>query len=113
MAHPLTITLTDAPPIKIDRDLWPVLVSHSFKVPIPKEPRMGECWMKILQHADGRTIIYGCANIPGTPNERRFGTYLDREPSIDALIAAIKEVGAQIHPDLAQGCISKLPAVEV
>ena len=110
MAHSLTITLTDAPPIKIDRDLWPVLTQHTVPVKTFEDP--GRFWMIVLQHADGRTIVFGCAALHSVP-ERRWGRYHATPLSMQDLVQAIKEVGAQIHPDLAQGCISKLPAVEV
>lgn len=110
MAH-LIITLTDAPPIKIDRDLWTELSRHEVKT--WHRGQAGHCWLRVLQHGqDERVIVYGGTVVPDVP-EKRFGQYLDFRPAAETLVKAIKEVGHQIHPDLAPGCISKLPAVEV
>lgn len=59
----LTITLTDRPPVKITEDDWPIVAEakyshHDGQVECQANRRtLG--WLKVRQHADGRTIVYG------------------------------------------------------
>ena len=59
----LTITLTDRPPVKITEADWPVIADGSWKdwdnTYEFQANRTWAAWLKVRQHADGRTIVYG------------------------------------------------------
>jgi len=104
----LIITLTDAPPIKIIREDWSVIAfaegwqgEHEFQA-------FRKWWVRVRQHPDGRTIVYG-----------NYKTDYNNETTLWAgellqangdLISAIHRVAEALrHPELAQECIQDLP----
>ena len=114
----LTVTLTNRPPVRINPDNWPVIASakrHDGQV---------ECkantvyYVKVRQHEDGRTIVYG-AKTAGNGgqyasfHEARAGVLLENG-EIEAIVSAIHEVAVNAEcDDLADDCIADLPAEEL
>jgi len=123
MADPLTITMTNRPPVKIDKDKWPVIASSkSFQ----GEHEFQANWKKKLtvrQHADGRTIIYGVYESSYRDSRDRRagemvqsdGTTADLVGDTAPIIEAIIRVAGYLEFDrqLADECIADLPAVEI
>jgi len=57
-----TITLSGRPPVRIDEDNWPTLASasdsnHDGQVECQANTKWS-WWVRVRQHADGRTIVY-------------------------------------------------------
>lgn len=138
----LTITLTDARPVTITKELWPVVAEASWKDHDnqyeSQANRKWSAWLKVRQHADGRTLVYGgysySTQYQGesdesfrdgervTPSAEDYpetarGNYWLGEP----IIAALKRVGATLQErsgsehfaDLIAECIADLPAEEL
>jgi len=124
----LTITLTGKPPVKINKADWPILAEASDNdthgAQIGNEPnRETDWWLKVRQHADGRTIVYGVysydTHFQGERrDDARRGELL--EPGADVL-EGIQRVASDLEEyvkdgafaRLAQECIANLPAVEI
>lgn len=127
-----TITLTGRPPIKITDEQWPAIASarwndcdnqYEFQA-----NRKWNAWVKVRQHADGRTIVYGGYDydtaIQHEANQQyRDGIFLDTPP-VDsvAICDAIADVTATLgtrsqqndhFADICAECIADLPAVEL
>ncbi len=130
-----TITLTDRPPVKIREDEWPVIAQGSGKssvchhTPIP-DYQVDDYDLRVRQHADGRTIVYGVLNASPawTGNEsRRGGTILtppgdgpltaDDGRTVDGmiLVSTIRAVGMEcgIPASVIRACVADLPADEI
>jgi len=138
----LTITLTDRPPVKITEGDWPTIAEgswdkHDGKVECQANRRW-KVWLKVRQHADGRTIIYGrysyaTAFQGESDSEYRDGQLITPTPeeypeSIrdsywtgPRIVAAIHEVGNRLAersghecwPDVIAETIAELPAEEL
>jgi hypothetical protein len=130
----LTITLTDRAPVTIVADNWPVIASakdwdNRYEV------QANRTWsLKVRQHNDGRTIVYGVytTQYQNEP-ERRAGLLLtppkdwapdpcepggEITPSAwvgDEVVEAIKRVAEHLGFErrLADECIADLPALEL
>jgi len=140
----LTITLTDRPPVKINENDWPVRASASWKdwdnTYECQANRTWSAWIKVRQHIDGRTLVYGGysyttqfqgesdASYRGgqmlTPNETQYPIAQrneDHDWAGPEVIAAIREVGERLlersdcehFSDLIAECIADLPAEEI
>jgi hypothetical protein len=104
-----TITLTGRPPVTIDEDQWPVVASasvedHDGKVRCQAN-RTSNWFIKVRQHADGRTLVYAgydySSNWEGERGHRaRRGVLLPGGPGANAddvfqpqaIVEAIREV---------------------
>lgn len=127
-----TITLTDRPPVRFaDRD-WPVIAnSHYHEWDGEFQPQANREWrgyVRVRQHADGRSIVYAwawhtTALRGGRGYQQHAGELL--EPGAD-LVSAIHRVhntinvvyeeGCSIHERwrlLAAECIADLPAEDL
>ena len=118
------VTLTDRPPVKIVDADWPMLASakwHDGKVECEANR---SCWIKVRQHADGRTLVYG-GRESCFLNERdlRGGELLtpagegaltpDDGRTVESaeIVAAIRRVAATVRAEeIAADCIADLPA---
>jgi hypothetical protein len=109
----LTISLTDRPPVRIDKAKWGIIASakdydneHEFQA--------NRKWTLIVrEHDDGRAIVYGIYDTHyATENNRRGGVLVEKGGDV---AAAIKAVGAKLDfsEDLIQTCIADLPAEEI
>lgn len=54
-----TIRLTDRPPVRIVDAEWPLIASGSGYSGEHKCQANVEAWLRVLRHADGRTVVYG------------------------------------------------------
>jgi hypothetical protein len=112
-----TITLTSRPPVQIRDGQWP-LIAHAYWHDGQVECQANrKGWLRVRQHADGRTIIYGGydSNWPKEPDLRggELLIPLDGERAIDgrALAAAVHRVATSVHCEqIAEECIADLPA---
>lgn len=142
-AEKLTITLTDARPVTITKDLWPIIAESSWKdwdnTYESQANRTWSAWLKVRQHADGRTIVYGGYSHTTQFQNESGESYRDGErvdPSAEdypeseraanywlgeEIIGAIKRVGETLQgrsgsehfADLIAECIADLPAEEI
>lgn len=129
-----TITLTDAPPVKIREDEWPVIAhgqytDHDGEV----EYQANRKWradIRVRRHADCRMIVYGVYDYDTEfQRERAITTRAGEllEPGADP-VAAIRAVGATLAESTEEAgyagfrshisaavrdCIADLPAVEL
>jgi hypothetical protein len=128
----LTITLTGRPPVKIQKDDWPVIASaeeREYDGQYDFQANRTASWKLIVrQHADGRVIVYGIYSYTSKyqgENSRdiRGGELLEKDTDIPE---AIRRVAAQLEarmpdgqwsqgywPRLAHECTADLPAVEI
>ena len=95
-----TITLTGRRPVTIYEDQWPVIAEaswddydnqHEFQA-----NRKAEAHLKVRQHADGRTLVYGAyryrTQFQGEDDvHAAAGTPLDAGSDDSNIIAAIRE----------------------
>lgn len=128
----LTITLTGRKPVTIVKDQWPIIAEAGDKNwDNQYEFQANRTWnydLKVRQHEDGRTIVYGIY---------RYGTHYQGESgacirggemvAADDVIPAIQRVGkwmadnlpsnhadeAEIFHRLVNECIADLPAEEL
>lgn len=128
----LTITLTGRRPVAIIKDQWPIIAAASHKDwDNQYEFQANRTWhydLKVRQHKDGRTIIYGIyrydTQCQGESDAAiRGGEMVTKEETIDA----IKRVGKWMADNLPSGhadeaeifirlineCIADLPAEEI
>ena len=115
-----TITLTDARPVKIVEDEWPIIASAETW----REHEASEKWsVRVREHDDGRRIVYGVRQSGGGGMPLGYrgaagGSIVparDGAPDDDATIAAIRAVADEVIDDAQLGdeCIADLPAREI
>ena len=123
----LTVTLTGRRPVQIDKAEWPIVASadddslshRGIDYACYQEAlARGEAdryRLKVRQHADGRTIVYGVldAATAWTGNEDHRGGEL-LAPGAD-VAAAIRRVGEECGlPDrVIRDCVADLPAEKI
>ena len=124
-----TITLTGRPPVRITDSDWPLIASakgDSYRGNDYGRYRQalsqGECdeyALRVRQHADGRTLVYGVLdaaiaawNAPAGGNSYRGGQLLHAGADI---ANAIRRVGDECGmPDaVIRECIADMPAEEL
>lgn len=124
-----TVTLTDAAPVKIRADQWPEIAggewsTHDNQYEFQAN-RTWKLWVKVRQHADGRTLVYG-GYLYDTAVQNEDSCSAKRGELLgagDDIIAAIRRVGSDLgaaHEDagahareVVQECIADLPAQEI
>ena len=103
----LTITMTGARPVRIRKDLWPILTSGSGK-------STGREWrMTVRQHADGRAIVYGRYSTQWEgERDKRAGTMASAG---EDLVGPIDQIATELDApeDARRECIAGLPAQEL
>lgn len=106
------ITLTDRPPIKIKEDEWPVIAESRWYEGQYDFQANRDGWLKVRQHADGRSIVYGAFDSEfQTESNLRGGVLLDKGADI---AAAINRVAATCNAtQCAADCIADLPPEEI
>jgi hypothetical protein len=123
-----TITLTGRPPVKIREDQWPIIACGSYEAWDNQyrfqANRTTDLNIRVRQHEDGRTIVYGVYQYDTAFQHERNVTHrvgYVLEPGED-VIEAIQRVGrdlidrdvdATIVRDVVDECIADLPAVEL
>lgn len=124
MAKQRTITLTDAPPIKINEETWPVIAEGEDYPGQYDFQAFDLAWIKVRRHEDGRTIVYGGAgdgNGGGRPErESRRAGYLLADPTrtVQTIRQVAEELSGTAYCDgLAEAAgrraIADLPAEEL
>ena len=107
-----TITLTDRPPVKISEDAWPVIAEGRWWEGQYDFQAHRDGWLKVRQHADGRTLVYGAYNTAYQTEHDLRGGELLREG--DDIAAAINRVAETCRAtECAAKCIADLPAEEL
>jgi len=114
---PRTITLTNAAPVRVEEDAWPVIAAgHWHNGEYDFQANYVDS-IRVRQHADGRAIAYavrdsGPGGAPQGWTGRRGGEVL---PAGADLVAAIRRVGGECGVDESaiRDCISDLPAVDL
>lgn len=124
-----TITLSRRRPVTVREDQWPIIASAHGDSCARRDVTQhqqavarGECdeyTLRVRQHADGRTLVYGVLDAaiaawgqPAGGQDRRGGELL--APGAD-LPAAIRRVGEDCHlPDhLIRACVADLQPEEL
>jgi hypothetical protein len=109
----LTITLTERPPVKIIKSEWPKIADardHDGQY-ISQANR--KWYLNVRQHADGRTIVYGIYDTHfAQEKDLRGGELLDPGEDIARAIVRVAE-HLGFRRQLADECISRLPAEEI
>mgnify|MGYP001600767934 CR=1 FL=1 len=90
----LTITMSGTPPVRVDRDAWPIVAYAGLTDTNLR--------LVVRRHADGRAIVHGTG-----PGERRGG----RVTVDDRLSIVIRELAEELElgEAFAQRCIADLP----
>jgi hypothetical protein len=125
----IKVTLSDASPVSIDPEQWPIIASaerHDGKVACQANT---EWEIKVREHADGRRLVYG-SKVAGNGGQylgfrQVEAGYLIGKPGLpfanesdhqrdEKTIRAIRRVaGAIDDDDLGVECIGDLPAQEI
>ncbi len=107
------ITMTGRPPVQIDETEWPIIAKASGHDGEVEAQANRKGLVRVRQHADGRTIVYGVATSQFRDERDRRAGYLlasGHGQDHDYLAANIRDVAEAIGwPDLAQECIADLP----
>ena len=123
-AKKIKITLSDASPVSIDPEAWPIVARADWHDGQVECQANNERTIRVREHADGRRIVYGRqfagngGQYMGTRNpeagylipagESRHGE------GDEATIRAIRRVAGAIGDDeLGAECIGDLPAQEI
>ena len=118
-----TITLTDRPPIRITEEDWPVIAKATWYQGEIERQANRRGWMKIRQHSDGRTIVYGGFTTQWQgESDRRGGELLGGEAHGQGeamepryTVDAIRRVAEDLFvpEDAVRDLIADLPAEEI
>lgn len=124
MSKQRTITLTKRRPVTIGEDEWPIVARAADDDCTIADParrnqaidqgQVNEWWVRVRQHADGRSIAYGGYDEGEWAHSEREGPTRAGEiiDDPDDLIAAIERVGETLglpERTIAE-CIASLPA---
>lgn len=126
MTHKIQITLSDASPVTVDPEIWPILAEaadHDGQLACQANT---EWTIKVRAHADGRRLVYGWEDRgPGgraLSYRGKYAGYLLERDAVDAAAAdleartirAIRRVAGSLdRDDLGDACIADLPAREL
>jgi hypothetical protein len=118
MSEKITVTLTGRAPVRIKKDDWPVIASASWYSGQHECQANYKAYLKVRQHRDGRTLVYGAyTDGPGgSPldfRDRYAGELLPGNHGPFEVEETIKRVAYDTLPDLAEQCIADLPAEEL
>lgn len=119
MSKTRTITLTNAPPVRIAEDKWPIVAEAKWYEGEHECQANRTAAIRVREHDDGRRIVYGVAITNwAKESNRHAGVLLDADGSFHEamthVVAAIHAVAAKIgHEHLADECIADLPPVDL
>ncbi len=110
---PIRISLTEAPPVTLNAELWPIVARASWcddpRIPVQANR---EAFVRVRRHEDGRAVVYGvyASRFQG---ERDVAAGYVLAAGGD-LVQAIRDVAEEIgQDDLARECIQDLPSVDL
>ena len=125
MSKQRTITLTGRRPVTINEDEWPEIakaegdnytgLDPARHIQASQQGELDEYTLRVRQHADGRTIVYGTYTEGWNGNHEglnRAGQILEAGGYIEV---AIKNVGdtLRVPQQLIADCIADLPAEQL
>lgn len=107
-----TITLSDRPPVQINKDAWPSIASASWHDGQVECQANRKRWIRVRRHQDGRHLVYGHYSSAFQNERDTWAGYLIGNG--DALVTTIQMVAKEIgDADLARECVSQLPPEEI
>lgn len=115
----IKITMSERRPVTIVKADWPLIASASWYSGTIESQANYVARIRVRQHEDGRTIVYGSAERGpgGAPIDYRgaaAGYMLDAPASDEETVRAIRRVAGVIeHDELAAECIADLPDEEI
>ena len=112
---PVTITMSDRAPLRIDAEAWPVIASALWFDGQIEVQANKKAWIKVREHEDGRLIVYGMYTSNWQGARSLAGGFLLGSPvTEEGTVRALRRVAGVIEmPALADECIGDLPAVEL
>lgn len=119
----ITVVMSERPPLRISEAAWPLIASakqHDGQV----ECQANRIWrLRVRQHADGRTLVYGTYSSGYLHESDRAGGFLlsAEQATGEEIVRTIRRVAGIVTDDdqgdqyesLAQACIAELPAEEI
>lgn len=109
-----TITLSNRPPVKIREAEWPIVAKANWNdnpaIPVQANRKAS---VRVRQHADGRTIVYGVYESQWQgESDLRSGLLLDKGADVAAAIyEVVDDLG--VTATIAAECVGDLPAEEI
>jgi hypothetical protein len=120
MSESRTITLTGRAPVKITDETWPLIAQGSAYSGQHEFQSFDGAWVKVRQHQDGRTLVYGYAgDWDGGGRPERESIRAGFLVSADAAAETISRVAALLSETAYAGhhaataareCVANLPA---
>ncbi len=108
------ITLSNRPPVKIKEAEWPVIAKASWcdNPAIPVQANRSAL-VRVRQHADGRSIVYGTYDTQWQGESGlKSGLLLDAGADVAAAIyEVVDDLG--VTATMAAECVADLPAEEI
>ena len=115
MIERITIKLTNRRPITIVEDNWP-LIARAKDWDNTYEFQANRTWrIRVRQHEDGRTVVYGVYDTHYQGECNRVAGYLLETDDEAQITRAIRDVGEHIGCEdcMIDECIADLPAVKL
>lgn len=109
-----TITLTERAPVRIITADWPEIACADWHNGEVASQATRKAWIKVRQHEDGRTLVYGGSTSQYRGERDLRAGYLLAKGHSSLTIQMIRAVAQEIsHSGLAAECIADLPAEEI
>lgn len=111
----ITIPMSERAPLRVSKSKWP-LIASAIDYDGQHESQSHRTWqLRVRQHEDGRTVVYGSHGTAFAGElGRTGGLLLVAGCSSEEIVRAIRRVAGMIERDaLAQACIDDLPGEEI
>ena len=107
------ITLTDAQPVRVREDLWPIIASARDWDGEHESQAFRRWYLTVRQHADGRSIVYGRYTTQWQGEANRVGG--ERLSASADIPAAIRRVGEHVGVSdaMIDSCVADLPVQDI
>jgi hypothetical protein len=112
----LTITLTDAPPVRLDKAAWPLIAQSIYHDGQIEAQANRHYRLRVRRHADGRAVVYAIYTTAFSHEaDKRAGIVV---PANGDIAAAIRRVAESMDWETGPGslcasCIADLPAADI